>query len=249
MKKILTLVLCIALLASMLSLVSCSDENTADTLAGKTPEELYEASQVQLREASSYTVVANQDIIMSVGDQSMTMKQLVESKINGDNSYVKTQNDFDSSLNMEAWYVDGTVYANAFGQKLKANITKAEYMEQYMNADPSESTLLDIPESWFENIKFEKDGEGWVLNFVVSGEKYTETFANVGMQGAVISGEVSHKVFFDADGNLVKVVTSFDMTVSGVSAHCDSISTVTIGEVAISAPADASTYQEVSLGN
>ena len=37
------------------------------------------------------------------------------------------------------------------------------------------------------------------------------------------------------------------MLVNGVAAHCDSVSTITIGEVEITPPADADSYQLVDI--
>ena len=254
MKRILTFMLCIALAVSMLGLVSCTDAlggggDVKEKLAGKTPEELYAASQQKLKDAESYYVSATQDIVMTMGEgASMTIQQLVESKVNGDDSYLKTKNDLSSEFNIEAWYVDGVVYSNSFGQKVKASITKDKFMQDYMGADPSESTLLDIPESWFEDVKFEKADEGWVLNFVVSGEKYTQVYKNTGLTGATIIGNVDYKIYFDNDGNIEKLAASIDMLVDGITAHCDSVSIITIGEVEINPPADADTYRLVNLG-
>ena len=248
MKRILTFLLCIALAVSMLGLVSCSDEDakTVEKLDGKTPEELYEFSQQKLKEAKAYHVLSTQDIVISAtvnGEtESMTMKQTVESKINGDNSYVKTSNSEESSASMEAWYVDGVVYTTVAGAKIKKEISKDKYMQQYMGTDPSESTLLDIPESWFKDIKFEKEENSWVINFTVSGEKYTEAFGNIGLDSASINGDVSYKIYFDKNGNIEKLAASFDMQVYGASAHCDSISTITIGDVEVTAPEDADSY-------
>ena len=249
MKKILSLILVMILAFSVIALAACqpADDGTIDTLAGKTPEELYQLSQEKLREATSYSVYSAQVITMTYGGQSMVMNQTVNSKVNGDNTYSKVENDTSPANNMEAWYIDGTVYGITQGMKIKSNITKEEYMEKYMGTDPSESTLLDIPQSWFENIVFEKEGDGWALNFVVSGEKYTQVFKNIGLQGATISGDVNYKMIFTADGELVKLVTSFDMLVQGVTAHCDSISEITIGAVTVTAPENPDSFQYVTL--
>ncbi len=245
MKKIISLLL--ALVLSTLVLVSCGDsDNGVATLDGKTPEELYELSQQSLAAATSYTVNATQVITMSAGGQSMTINQVVISEINGDEAHLKATNDMESSMNMEVWYVDGIVYSSMFGIKAKAEVDKEAFMEEYMDKDPSESTLLDIPESWYKNIKFQKTGDDWYIKFVISGEKYTEYFAEAGL-GGTITGDVTHKVFFDDDGNLEKITTSFDLDMQGISAHCDSISTVTIGNVTITAPADADSYQAVDI--
>ena len=257
MKKFLSLLLALVLVCTMFSLVSCDqsdkdrdkdkdDEKTVETLNGKTPEELYLAAQETLKIAPSYSVESTQVITMSYQGESMVMNQAVFNKINGDDSYVKTSNDMDSSMSMEAWYVDGVVYAAMNGMKVKANVDKEEFMQQYMGKDPSESTLLDIPESWFEDIKFEKSGDAWVLNFVVSGEEYSQYFENIGL-GGEISGNVKHKVYFDKNGNLEKVDTTFDMSVQGIDAHCVSTSIITIETVTITPPADADSYQWTQL--
>lgn len=254
MKRILALILCIAL--SMLALVSCTvgDVNTLEKLDGKTPEELYEVAREKLNEAKSYYVKSTQDIVMSatIGDKTETvnMSQLVETKFGGGNYYFKSknENEWGENLDIEAWYIDGVVYYDAFGaQKFKASISKEDYMKNYMNVDPSESTLLDLPESWFENIKFEKEGDLWVLKFVVSGEKYSEIYKNVGMEGSVISGNVDYRMYFDKDGNIQKLVTSLDMEVMGMAAHCDSVSLITIEDVEVTAPENASEFKEVNL--
>jgi len=254
MKRILALILCIAL--SMLALVSCTegDVNTLEKLDGKTPEELYEVAQEKLKEAKSYYVKSTQEIVMSmtIGDQTQTvnMSQLVESKLDGDNYYLKTKNEnpWGENLDIEAWYIDGVVYYDAFGgEKFKASISKEDYMENYLKVDPSESTLLDIPESWFENINFEKEGDLWVLKFVVSGEKFSEVYENAGMEGSVISGDVDYRMYFDKDGNIQKLVNSFDMEISGFTAHCDSVSLITIEEVEVTAPANASEFKELNV--
>lgn len=251
MKKIFAILLCVALFASMLSLVSCDKDKDgkkySETLNGKTPAELYEFSREQLALAESYSVKTEQVIKMSYQGEKMTMHQSAETKVNGDDTYMVTENDFDDSLNMESWYVDGVCYSNMFGQKVKSTISKSEYMEKYMEADPSESTLLDIPESWFEDVKFETSGKSNVLEFEVSGEKFSNFLDNIGLGGATIDGNIDFKIYFDDDGNLTKVVMEFDMLMAGAEASCVSTSYVTIEDVKITPPSDASTYKEVDL--
>ena len=249
MKKILLILLALTLAFSSFALVSCDKGDGAKfiaTLSGKTPEELYEVAQAKLKAAGSYSVATSQNITMSANGQTMTMTQTAISKISGDNSYFKSTNSLDSSADIEAWYVDGIVYACKVGVKNKAEITKEEYMQKYMNADPSESTLLDIPESWFEDIKFKQEGDKWSLNFVVSGEKYSELLGNLNL-GGTITGNVKYKLVFDGEGNIEKLVTTFGMKVSGVKATCVSESIIKIEAVTVEPPADADSYQTVVL--
>ena len=105
MKKIFAILLSVALLASMLSLVSCDkdkdEKKYSETLNGKTPAELYEFSREQLALAESYSVKTEQVIKMTYQGEKITVKQSAETKVNGDDTYMVTENDFDDSLNME----------------------------------------------------------------------------------------------------------------------------------------------------
>ncbi len=255
MKKLLALILCIVL--SVFAFASCNGNDTdgtggVETLVGKTPEQLYEFSQEKLADATSYSVKATMDFVVRSTDptqtETFTMAISSESKINGEDVYMNVYNDIEPSANMEVWYVDGVIYANSGGVKGKATVDMDAFKQQYMNIEPSESTLLDIPQSWFEDIKFEKDGDSWVLNFVVSGEKYTQVYENIGLPGATIMGDVSYKMYFDNDGNIQKLVASLDMSIGETAtAHAESVSIITIGEVEITAPADADSYIETNI--
>ena len=100
MKKIAYLVLAVILAFSTAVLSSCnqnentdSEIETLETLAGKTPEELYSISRSKLAIATEYSVVTNQVITISGAGDTMTVNQNIISKINGDNIYVKTSDD------------------------------------------------------------------------------------------------------------------------------------------------------------
>ncbi len=252
MKRILSLLLALTLAFSVFALVSCNkggddDSGNAgagkiETLAGKTPEELYEVSKTKLAEATSYSVSTTQVITM----EGITMNQTAISKVDGDNSYVEMTNDTTPITNMKVWYVDGMMYMDTYSGKSKCEYSKEQYMEEYMGADPSESTLLDIPESWFTDVKFEKEGESWVLNFVISAAKYNELLDNLSLNGT-ISGDVVYKLYFDNNGNMTKLTTAFDMVVSGFTAHCDQVSYITVESVNVTVPADADSYQLTTM--
>lgn len=248
MKRIISLLLALTLVLSMLALVSCkggdndNDNNTVETLAGKTPRELYEFYKEQLAVATKYYVSTAQ--VITVSD--VTANQTIINKLDGDNCYVEMHNDTTTAANMKIWYVDGIMYMDTSLGKSKCEYTKEQYLADYMDDDPSENTLLNIPESWFRDVKFEKENETWVLNFVISASKYNELFDNINIGGS-INGNVVYKVYFDTNGNMNKVTTSFDMTVSGSSAHCDQVSLITFDDVTITAPSDADSYQLTTM--
>ena len=255
MKKIISLLLALTLALSLLALTSCNkgddddngsnNSNTATTLAGKTPEELYEISKTKLEEATNYSVNASQVIKMTYNGEEITTNQTVICTVSGDNSYSKIYSDM-AGMNMEVWYVDGMLYSSLAGIKTKAPMDKDAFMEEYMGADASENTLLDIPESWFKDIKFEKEDTKWVLNFVITAEKYNEILDNADI-GGEITGDVICKIYFDNEGNIEKMITTFDMTTMGVTAHCDSVAYITIGNATVTPPADADSYTLTSI--
>ena len=259
MKKISALILITALLLSLLALSSCNNggnegegagegntppnSNVTDTLAGQTPEQLYQSVKDKLADAKSYVVDSTQVIVMTQGEENMTMNQTVINKVDGDNNYIKMYNDMTTAANMEIWYVDGIIYTSTASGKIKAPVDKEDFMQNYMDKDPSESTLLDIPESWFEGISFEKETDEWVLKLTISEEKYEMYFSNIGL-GADIIGDVQYNVYFDEEGNLQKITTVVDYTVEGIHCHCDTLSLVSYENIEITAPADADSYAD-----
>lgn len=256
MKKTFALILCLMLCMSLF-LVGCDskeggndDGNTNDlsTLAGKTPEQLYQAAMDSLKDVTSFESVSTQKIVMSAQGESMTMNQKVVSKQNGYDVYLKSENDMAPDAEMEVTYVDGMYYLIQNGQKLKKAISHEEMdamVEQIYGEDMSTQTLIPIPEEMFEDISFQQDGSSYTLTFMVEADYYTSVMKNAGIAGATFTEDVEYIVYFDADGNLEKVVANFTFDVSGIK--CDAVSTtiVTVGNVSITAPADADSYTEI----
>ena len=221
-------------------------DEVTDELAGMTPDELYEFCRAQLQTATSYYVENEQLITISYQGESMTATQTVVNKLNGDNIYVNIDSEMDSSVNMETWYIDGMMYVNMGGRKMKAVIDMDAFKEQYLGTSATESALIDIPESWFNDIQFEKEDEKWALVFVVSGQKYNEVYENTGLDVVDIVGDVTYKIYFNELGEILGAFTSFDMEMDGLDGydvHCDTYSDITIGEYEITPPADADNYQ------
>ena len=277
MKKIFALLLTVVLAFSLVFMTSCSGEGATEngttgleTLAGKTPEQLYDASVEALAMAGSFEVTTESEIIMEMNVSGIQVdvitKQWATSKINGDDSYMKSGSTSTmmyqdqivpmGDLNpMEVWHVDGICYAISNEGKIKGELDKEKFMQDYMGKDPQESTLLNLPESWFNDIKFEAAEEGtYVLNMSVSGEEYTEYFGNV-FDGLgydfTIGDDVIYKIYFDSEGNLTKYTAEFTMSyvINGVAgtADCTSVSYVDIKDVAIEAPENADSFQTVQF--
>lgn len=266
MKKRISMFLSALMVLSLLtfSMTSCLEEDTPDdeddgqkqgsTVNGKTPEELYMEALNAVNEAANWEITSTQEITMVMtynGEtQNVEQTQTIEQKINGENVYVKIGG---SSLEMETWYVDGVLYTVSGDVKAKAELSLQEYQEQMTGS--ADQTLLNIPDDWFEGIKFEKKDGKNCLNFHVSGDQYAEVVGNLldsmGTNADAEIGEVDYTVIFDEDGNIESVVCDFSATfsVEGVSVEADyhTVSGVAIGGVdAITAPADGDSFIDVT---
>ena len=257
MKKILSLLLCAVLMLTMLGLVSCDDEETNDggngdgaieTLNGKTPEQLYQAALDKVAGLTNYTMVAKQ-VITGGG---MTINQTVSAKMDGNNSYVKTENSMDSSGNAECWFVDDMLYMTSGGMSIKMALSYDDFANAYMpEGATGDGALMNIPESWFVDTSFHQEGDLYYIEFIVSGEEYLQYFESTGLGSYIENVEdVSYKVYFDAQGNLGDVVTEADMVSEGVALHIVSTSTFSgINSTVVTAPENADTFMDLSAPN
>lgn len=217
-----------------------SKPSQIEDLNGKTPEELYAAALESVKGLTNYEMTTTQVITMTYQGMSIPMTQVVVSKMDGQNIYLETTNDFESSQNMTAWYVDEWFYVIQENVNAKANITYQEMQEKYMpEGATSDGALMNIPENWFKDIKFMKDGDKYYIELVVSGEEYLEYMQSTAL-GNQLQGvdDVIYRVYFDANGNLGDVVTEFAFAMDG-GIDCYAVSTATIeniGTTVIEAP-------------
>ena len=255
MKKLTALLLALFCVFSLFSMTACDEEGAKDlkALNGKTPEELYNFTLEKLANIQSYEMQTSQDIAIKGEASSMAMTTSIIAKVAGDNAYSKiSANIFGFQTDTETWYVDGVVYTSVLDEKTKATVSKQEFLDEYFNTDTEESSLLDIPKSWFKDITFKPDGDSYYLNFVVSGSEFNELFDDADLEEADINGDVSYKVYFDKEGNLSKIITTFDMTVdmglgTPVNASCVSTSHIRLDDtIVITAPEDAADYTDMS---
>ena len=246
MKKILSLLLVLVMTCSMLLFVSCSDNDSVETLNGKTAQELYNEALNKVKGLTNYTMTAEQVITV----QNQTVNQTVISKVVGEDLYVKTNNDSAPSANMEAWYVGEMFYAIMGGVKAKANITKEEYREKFMPEGASGSdALMNIPADWFVDTKFIQESENsYYIEFIVSGEEYLKYFKSTALASYVDGvDDISYKVYFDAKGNLGDIVTELDAVIEGSDTHIISTSKITsIGTTTIVPPSNTDSFQDVT---
>lgn len=270
MKKFLAILMCATLLLSCLMLSACdaedilkdvidetdesgefvldeTDENgNLKTLGGKLPKELYKDAFELLNSATNFTMTAKQLISMEIEGEKIEVVQTVFQKIDGDNSYFKSSGV--EGAEMEGWYVDGVVYAQRNGEKVKTEISKEDYYKNFLGSDANEDKVFDIPESWFVDITIKPDGDEYYIAFTVSGAEYSELFKKTDLN-ASLAENVDYKVYFDKDGKILRMETDFSMEIEGVVAntHSESIFENVGTTQKITAPADADSYTKVEL--
>ena len=149
---------------------------------------------------------------------------------------------------MEGWYVDGVVYTQKNGEKIKAELSKEDYYKNFLGNDANEDKVFDIPESWFVDITIKPDGDEYYIAFTVSGAEYSELFKKTDLN-ASLAENVDYKVYFDKDGKILRMETDFSMEIEGVVAntHSESIFENVGTTQKITAPADADSYTKVDL--
>lgn len=252
MKKFLSLMLCIIMIAATFSLVACNGGEDLTKLNGKTAEQLYNEALDKVKGLTNFELDATATISMELNNQTQTIDVKTVSKMDGQNVYVKVDNDMDASANMEAWYVDEVFYGEAAGQKFKAEITYEDYVEKYMpEGATAEGALMQIPEAWFKDTKFIKTSDGmYYIEFVVSGEDYLTYMQNSAL-GSMLSNiaidDISYKVYFDKDANLGDIVTEFSMTEQGVKMTATAVSKISnIGTTTITVPEEANSWNDLT---
>jgi hypothetical protein len=203
-----------------------------------------------MAESKYFTSLSTQEITMVIDGEPFTFYQYAANIINEENYYILTANEIAPEAAIEAWYLDGTVYAIKDNSKFKTKITREEFMQKYMGKDPAESSILDIPESWFKDAKFEYDGEYWLLRFVFDGDKYTEYFGNVlggTLESAVVTDDVKYNIYFDSEGNIQQITNSVDLIINGYQTHLETVTEVTLEYIEIEAPKDPDSFVEVEI--
>lgn len=254
MKRILSLTLAFALLLSALSLISCGkvkDGDTVERLATKTPYELYTSERSVLIKASEYSLVTTQTNLQEFDGTSKSATRTSINKLSGNNSYAKVTNDSDSSLNREAWYIDGVRYTSMFGKKTKSDYNQTSFYNEYMAANSPLTTMIMLEESMFDGKVFERSEGYWVLSLTLSAEWYMQQLNSVSASGNVLpnvmSGDVTYKLYFNDSGKIQKIFTAYDVNTSEFKAHYETTTEVELDNVTVSAPADASKYQYTAL--
>ncbi len=262
MKKISAIILVLVMAVSVFSFSSCgllgggntfgngdSAENNEEqrelvsTLNGQGPEEIYSSALTKTKSLFNFEFDTTQKITMGVFGSEITTTQYVTAKFDGTNIYIKVSNDMVPGANMEVWFVDGVCYAIGEGHKVYTTISEEEFENDFL-AEGSfdiEEALMNVPKDWFKDLQFVKEGEhSFYLDFEMDASDYMEYMGGTelgGMLEGSVNVDVSYKVYFDGEGNLGNIVTSFIMDMAGIREEVESISVVkNIGTTTVTAP-------------
>ena len=255
MKKIISIILTLTLLISTLSLVSCAkvkDGDTVERLATKTPSELYTSEMNAIAKAFVYSITTTQVITQTTASGTKTTTDTVINETDGYNAYSKTESDTNPSSNVEAWCVDGTLYTVLMGKKGKTSYSLDNFISKYMSANVLNSSVIRLNNDSFGDAIFVRKDGFWTVKLTLSADYYSQILTSSGISGTLNltrlpSGDVVYEIYFNDDGKLQKTSASYDINVAGAKARCTATTTIKIGNVNITAPADASSYQSVTI--
>lgn len=217
--------------------------NTFDTLNGKTPKQLYDATQALLSQMTKYDISCLGLATVKVGTLSVDYDTSMSVRRNGSAIYAKGDRT-GTGVNTEYVYVDGVAYVNDGTDKIKyEDITLEDFEETfdiaYVVADDwVSSEYLD-----FSDAVFTCEGELYSVELIASSENARRYLESAMELDSVDAASLSVKVYFDEQGNVEEYIVElwcteeyeFDVT---VRFFFNSIGSAE----AISAPYDAQSY-------
>lgn len=256
MKKTISIILTLTLLVFSLFIVGCGkvkDGATVERLATKTPMELYHSELNAISKSYVYSITTTQVIAYST----KTTTDTISVKTDGYNAYSKTQSETTPSSNVEAWYVDGTLYTYMMGTKSKTSYSLDTFTSKYMNGNTLNASLLDLDDTAFGDAVFVRKDGYWTVTLTLDRDYCSTLLVNSSTSGTISLtrlpvGDVVYEMFFNDDGKLQKISAYYDVNDIyniAVKAKCTLTTVIQIGDVTVSAPADASSYQSVNLPN
>ena len=246
------------------------EESVLDKLNNQTPFEVYSSFGTKLEAVTGNCTVTSSSktvstmVIMNQSIDAVTDISMVV-KTNGKNQYSKSVNTTTASganveIVMETWYVDGVIYTTDGANKLKLEVTEEEARELVYGDAAGENSIMDIPESWFEGVCFERQKDGnFVMKIDMSGDRMEEAIDRLGISkgiGLEIS-DIKYEYKLDKTGMLLGCEAKYtlemaeDDSSSLGSMKSEGVISTTYSDMGttkeIKAPADADTYTVVTL--
>ncbi len=241
MKKILSVILALACLFSV-----CAVATACGGSKEKTAYELYtEAADKLEKNGTNYEMDAVTKMAMKSGETNLGSSESTTSMVvNGNNLYTKSVAE---DYTAEIWYVDGTMYMNAAGEKYKTEISLEEFTEDYLGTGTS-TEIIELEKSLFDNVEIKTEDGGKYIEFALTSEQLLSFLgSDLESLGAESLSDVKYVVHFGSDNSIKSVDIVFSMVASGISVDMDmSMTFKNVGKAsAVTAPSDASSYSDM----
>lgn len=243
MKKI---ALILVLVLSFGALFSCGEEDVksaAETIAEA--QEKMESTRTKM--TVEYTFTSNNSEVVEILNASMPV---VETIVDGENSWahIKTPNplDPDEFIEAETWIIGNKVYANANGTKYVTTYSEDKIKEKINETLDSRVDLSDLY-NLGEAPEISTDGDKIIISFdsFKEGKKLTDFAPQLEeLVASTALANVKGEIVIN-DGIYEKAELSFDITLDEITVTTSMIMKIESDVAAITAPADADTYQEV----
>ncbi len=254
-KRFLALILAII---TVFSLSACNTAETADepetsisdtdapsedaeitALAGKTPLEAYRAAEEYVAAMDNYELAMTYE--SNVEYNGTTMKSSTESIYRVNDNQLYYYYGVDGDTVSEHWCTDNFFYQNSSIAKQKLEMTFEEYKKN-RGVPTDGGVLVELKDSYFEGVVFEKKDGEYTLSFEISVEDYAE------YSGVTLTKPAPYVVHFDENANPIGMYMNTTQLVYGMFlVNGDmNIYIKNVGTTAdIAAPDDADDYQNV----
>lgn len=218
-----------------------SEDEKLTTLAGKTPIEVYRAAEEYVTTMDNYEIDMTYE--SKVEYNGTTMNSSTESvyRVNHDQLYYYYAADGETLS--EHWCTGNFFYQNSSVAKQRIGMTFEEYKKN-RGVPTDGGILVELKDSYFEDVAFEKKDGGYTLSFEISVEDYEE------YSGVTLTQPTPYVVYFDENADPTGMYMNTTQLVYGaflVNGDMN-IYIKNVGATAdIDAPSDADEYSDVTL--
>ena len=187
-----------------------------EKLGGKTPKTLYAEAIDYIKGLTNYEIAFDGNYTYTYyettetndkGETKESQKPIVQ-KENTSMVYKGADKTFSYIYKSEGYeerlIYDGTsVYQLLNTVKEQKKCTYDAFVSEYGNFVET-GILINLKDSHFDKVRFVPDGEYFVLDFEITADEYYE------LAGGDVTSSVDYKVYFDADGTIVKFERSME---------------------------------------
>ena len=198
MKKIIALILAALMLFSFVACnsnnVEGSDKKGVETLAGKTPKEIYDAAIVYIKGLTNYEILIESTYNTSYEGESATETSTTLHRSTGDTFYYLYK-----AEHYEEFFIhDGTMlYQHVNNVYEKQNVPFSEFMDGWGSITET-GMLIELSEEYLDKKLFIPEGDEYYLDITITPEQYNK------ITGGSVEDAVKYRVYFDKNGVFTK---------------------------------------------